>query len=90
MSTIGIQVPYCTGRNKPSHEIPAGACDCHHHIYDPVRFPYRPEDVRNQPPADVACYRLLQKKLGSLLQASAEEARYYKERHCSAFGVRAG
>ena len=34
MNAAGIQVPYCTGRNTPSYEIPAGACDCHHHIYD--------------------------------------------------------
>ncbi len=44
--------------------IPSNACDSHHHIYDPVRFPYLPTDVRNQPPATVDAYRLLQKRLG--------------------------
>ena len=38
------QVPYCGGKTFPQKRIPAGACDCHHHIYDPVRFPYVPED----------------------------------------------
>ena len=83
MSTIGIQVPYCTGRNNPSHEIPAGACDCHHHIYDPVRFPYRPEDVRNQPPADVACYRLLQKKLGTTRNVIVQPSAYALDNRCT-------
>lgn len=49
MGISGIQVPYCTGRNTPFHDIPQNACDCHHHIYDPVHFPYQPEDIENQP-----------------------------------------
>lgn len=57
------QVPYCSGRNFPSYEIPFNACDCHHHIYDPVRFPYISCDTRNQPPADVNAYILLKNKL---------------------------
>jgi D-galactarolactone isomerase len=69
------QVPYSTGRRLPEYKLPAGACDCHHHIYDPVHFPYAPEDKRNQPPATVDAYRLLQKRLGTerdvIIQASA-------------------
>ena len=42
----GLQVPYSAGRKFPAIEIPANACDAHHHIYDPVRFAYVPEDVR--------------------------------------------
>ena len=37
------QVPYCGGKTFPRNRIPEGACDSHHHIYDPVRFPYVPE-----------------------------------------------
>ena len=33
---IRNQVPYCKGRNFPKQKIPFNACDCHHHIYDPV------------------------------------------------------
>ncbi|HEX3754727.1 MAG TPA: amidohydrolase family protein [Rhizomicrobium sp.] len=44
-------------------EVPDGACDCHHHIYDP-RFPYLP-DARKQAPATVADYRIFQKKMGT-------------------------
>ena len=59
-----LEVPYSTGRSVPTIAMPENACDCAHHIYDPVRFPYKPSDTRNQPPAGVDVYRLLQKKLG--------------------------
>ncbi|WP_444498858.1 amidohydrolase family protein [Veillonella seminalis] len=69
------QVPYSSGRDIPTINVPADACDCHHHIYDPVRFPYDLGDTRNQPPATIDCYRLLQKRLGItrnvIIQASA-------------------
>lgn len=45
-----IQVPCSAGTQRPKIKVPANACDCHHHIYDPVRFQYVPEDKRNQPP----------------------------------------
>ncbi len=82
MNHPGIQVPYCTGRNYPSHEIPAGACDCHHHIYDPVHFPYRPDDVKNQPPADAECYRLLKKKLGITRNVIVQPSAYALDNRC--------
>ena len=69
------QVPFSTGRALPKMTVPAHACDCHHHIYDPIHFPYNLNDKRNQPPATVEAYRLLQKRLGTerdvIIQASA-------------------
>lgn len=62
--SVGLQVPYSAGRMGVTMTIPNKACDSHHHIYDPVRFPYLPTDVRNQPPATVDAYKLLQKRLG--------------------------
>jgi D-galactarolactone isomerase len=59
-----VQVPYSTGRNVPKIDIPELTCDTHCHIFDPVRFPYKPTDTRNQPPATVDVYRLLQRRLG--------------------------
>lgn len=41
--------------------MPDGACDAHHHIYDP-RFPYLP-DARKQAPATVADYYTFRKKM---------------------------
>ena len=37
-----IAVPNSTGMESPRLKAPAGACDCHMHIYDPARFPMVP------------------------------------------------
>ena len=70
-----IQVPCSGGTERPKFKVPPNSCDCHHHIYDPARFKYVPEDKRNQPPGTVADYRLLQKRLGTsrsvIIQPSA-------------------
>ncbi len=79
----GIQVPYCTGRNYPKYTIPDYACDSHHHIYDPVRFPYQPTDVRNQPPATVECYWMLQKKLGTTRNVIVQPSAYGTDNQCT-------
>ena len=57
-------VPYSSGREPPSIEVPAGACDSHMHIYD-SRFPVAPSATLRPPDAKVADYRLLQKRLGT-------------------------
>ena len=59
-----IEVPYCSGREVPVFDLPKNACDTHFHIFDPVHFPYKSEDVRNQPPATVDCYRMLMRHMG--------------------------
>jgi len=46
-----------------SFRMPPGACDAHHHIYDP-RFPYLPT-ARKQDPATVDGYRAFQKRMGT-------------------------
>ena len=35
-------VPNSVGTAQPQLKAPANACDCHHHIYDPARFPFAP------------------------------------------------
>ena len=79
----GIQVPYSAGRQYPWITVPQLACDCHHHIYDPVRFPYLPTDVRNQPPATVDCYRLLQKRLGLARNVIVQPSAYGTDNRCT-------
>ena len=59
-----LQVPYSSGRAPSSFQMPAGACDTHFHIFDPIRFPYKDSDTRNQPPATVDCYRLFKRRTG--------------------------
>jgi len=55
--------PWSTGTAPPSFPVPEGATDCHHHIYDPA-FRVDPTAALRPPPASVADYRLLQKRLG--------------------------
>jgi D-galactarolactone isomerase len=58
-------VPNSSGSEAPKLEAPAGACDCHMHIYDVARFaPARPGS-RMQSDATVADYRLLARRIGT-------------------------
>lgn len=86
--TAGLQVPYSAGRGLPAVEIPTNACDAHHHIYDPVRYPYVPEDVRNQPPATVDAYRLLQKRLGTRRSVIVQPSAYGTDNRCTLDALR--
>ena len=83
MVTVGIQAPYSTGRQSPAIKIPHNACDSHHHIYDPVRFPYLPTDIRNQPPATVDAYYLLQKRLGLTRNVIVTPSAYGTDNRCT-------
>jgi len=58
-------VPNSAGTEAPKLKVPANACDCHHHIYDAVRFP-QPAEAKTplQPDARVQEYRLLKQRLG--------------------------
>ncbi len=57
-------VPNSSGSEPAKLKAPAGACDCHHHIYDGVRFPPK-AGVQVVPNARVEEYRLLQRRLGT-------------------------
>lgn len=89
MKKIRDQVPYCAGRNFPKYHIPKGACDCHHHIYDPVRYAYQPSDTRNQPPSTVDVYRMLQKKLGLSRNVIVQPSAYGTDNRCTLDALRA-
>jgi D-galactarolactone isomerase len=58
-------VPNSVGTESPKLKVPANACDCHMHIYDPARFPMVPS--QRVPPTDAAVpqYRLLQRRIGT-------------------------
>ena len=79
----GMQVPYSTGRNYPLLTIPENSCDSHHHIFNPVEFPYVDTDVRNQPPATVDAYRMLQKKLGLTRNVIVTPSAYGTDNRCT-------
>lgn len=58
-------VPNSVGTDPPKLKAPAGATDCHMHIYDPQRY-YMPPNARIAPDnATVAEYKMLQKRIGT-------------------------
>jgi D-galactarolactone isomerase len=58
------RAPNSSGTEQATLKAPPGACDCHHHIYDPARFPPSRPSAQQVPNARVEDYRLLQKRLG--------------------------
>src|SRR6202051_2408193 len=62
-------VPNSAGTELPKLKAPAGACDCHHHIYDAARFPPPQPGARILQNARVEEYRLLPRRVGTSLNA---------------------
>ena len=59
------QVPNSAGTEPAKLKAPPGACDCHHHIYDAVRFPAPTSGGRLIPDARVEEFRMLQRRIGT-------------------------
>ena len=71
-----------TGSAPPRLNVPADACDCHHHIYD-GRFPVSPHWRQGFPPgAAVADYRLLQRRLGTTRSVVVQPSTYGIDNRC--------
>lgn len=79
----GIDIPFSAGKEPPIIKIPKGACDCHQHIFDPARFPYKPGDTRNQPPATVKAYRMLQRRLCLTRNVIVTPSAYGTDNRCT-------
>ncbi|CAD6522350.1 2-pyrone-4,6-dicarbaxylate hydrolase [Paraburkholderia kirstenboschensis] len=54
---------WSSGSERPAFQLPAGAVDCHMHIYDD-QFPAAPGTTLRPPNATVEQYRALQQRLG--------------------------
>lgn len=76
------QVPFSSGTRKPKFEMPAGACDCHMHIYD-SRFAYRSSAVLKPPEARVGAYRALQNRLGTTRTVVVTPSTYGTNNNCT-------
>jgi predicted TIM-barrel fold metal-dependent hydrolase len=73
------QVPNSVGTAPPRLSAPANACDCHHHIYDPARFPMPPNpNPRRAVPSNgtASDYRLLQKRIGTTRSVVVQPRHY--------------
>jgi len=71
-----VHVPNSSGTAAPKLKAPAGACDCHMHIYDAARFPPPRPDARMQPDATVPDYRLFQQRIGTSRTVIVNAAAY--------------
>ncbi len=51
--------------SQPAFDVPAGACDCHTHVFgDPARFPFWSERTYTPPPASAADWEAVHRTLG--------------------------
>ncbi len=71
-----VRVPNSAGTDRPTLTLPAGACDCHHHIYDAERFPPRPGEMPFIPNARVEEYLLLRHRIGTTRSIVVQPASY--------------
>ncbi|UST56131.1 amidohydrolase family protein (plasmid) [Comamonadaceae bacterium OTU4NAUVB1] len=75
-------VPHSAGVRRPSRALPADACDCHMHVFDP-RFAPSAHWPRTPPLADVAAYRLLQRRLGTGRAVVVTPSTYGTDNRCT-------
>jgi D-galactarolactone isomerase len=88
-------VPNSAGTAAPRLKAPPNACDCHHHIYDAVRFPQPAKATAPlQPNARVDEYRLLQRRLQTMRSVVVTPSAYATDNRVTLdaiaqFGLRA-
>jgi predicted TIM-barrel fold metal-dependent hydrolase len=71
------EVPNSSGTAPPKLKAPPNTCDCHHHIYDPARFPMAPTPGRPAPAnGSMVEFRLLQKRLGTTRHVVVQPRNY--------------
>lgn len=68
--------------NHPSLKAPAGACDCHMHIFD-SRFPLAEKARRKEADAPVSEYRKLQQRLGLERVVIVQPTAYGRDNRCT-------
>jgi D-galactarolactone isomerase len=81
-------VPYSAGTEAPKLKAPAGATDCHMHIYD-SRFPVAPTAMLRPPDAHVDDYRLLQQRIGTERNVIVTPSTYGTDNRCTLDAMRA-
>lgn len=61
---MNSRYPFSAGEGGVGFPLPAGACDCHVHVYDP-ETPAVPGAVLHPPPASAAGYQQVQQRMGT-------------------------
>ena len=77
-----------TVKTAVDFEIPNGACDCHVHVFDPIRFPYVGERVYTPPIASLNDLRNLQASLHFERVVIVQPSVYGTDNACTLDAVR--
>ena len=85
---LATPVPFSAGTEKPAVAVPAGACDCHVHVYD-RRFPAAPGARLTPPDASAADYRQLQQRTGTTRTVLVTPSTYGTDNGCMLEGLAA-
>ena len=81
-------VPNSSGAEPAKLQAPPGSCDCHHHIYDAVRFPPVSPQSRMQTNASVTEYKLLQRRIGTTRNIVVTPAPYVTDNRVTLDAIR--
>lgn len=85
---LATPVPFTVGTAVPRTTLPAGACDCHMHVYD-QRFPAAPGARLLPPDASVQDYRALQQRIGTQRTVLVTPSTYGADNRCMLQGLKA-
>lgn len=78
---------WSTGSAPPTFMLPAGAVDCHMHIYDD-RFPSAPDTTLRPPNASIEQYRKVQARLGVQRNVVVTPSTYGTDNRCTLDALR--
>jgi predicted TIM-barrel fold metal-dependent hydrolase len=76
------QVKWSTGTEAAKLRAPAGAADCHHHIYD-AKYPVDPRSTLRPGDASVEDYRALQRRIGTTRNVIVQPSTYGTDNRCT-------
>lgn len=82
LSAVPFAGPARAELDHVSFKVPDGACDCHHHVYDP-RWAYAPTAVLKPPPATLADYRRYQARIGTSRSVAVTPSTYAFNNECT-------
>src|SRR4029450_7725825 len=87
--TAGVETDAAQPSTAVGFDIPAGACDCHTHVFgDPARFPFAPTRVYTPAPATVDEMRGLHRALHMDRVVVVQPSVYGTDNACTADALR--
>ncbi|GAB2830424.1 amidohydrolase family protein [Comamonas piscis] len=86
--SLAVPARFSAGTAAPSTPLPAGACDCHIHVYD-SRFPSAAGARLLPPDASAQDYRALQQRVGTTRTVLVTPSTYGTDNRCMLAGLAA-